>query len=162
MTRVLLSVVVALLATSAHASEISGTAKVVDSTVIEIDGHRIMLYGTDSVMRKQPCTLEGKLWECWPAAVRALQILVDQGPATCDVIGDPDPFGRVLARCSINGKSLNEEFVRGGFAVARPSETKDYVNAEAEAKAKKVGLWQGQFLRPSDFRRKAGIFVERP
>ena len=39
---------------------------------------------------------------------------------------------------------------------------KDYVAAEAEAKGKKIGLWQGQFMAPSEFRMKAGIFVERP
>ena len=34
----------------------------------------------DSVMRKQGCTIGGKIWQCWPAAVRNLEILLDQGP----------------------------------------------------------------------------------
>jgi endonuclease YncB( thermonuclease family) len=162
MTRVLLSLAVALIATQVKASEITGAAKVVDSTVIEIDGQRIMLFGVDSVMRKQTCTIEGKLWPCWAAAVRDLQILVDQGPVTCEVIGERDAYGRVLGRCTTNGASLNGELVRSGYAVARPSETTDYVAAEAEAKEKKLGLWQGQFLRPSEFSKRAGIFVDRP
>jgi len=162
MTRVFLSLAIALLACQVQAREVTGPAKVVDSTVIEIDGQRIMLFGTDSVMRKQVCTIDGKVWQCWDAAVRGLQILVDQGPVTCQLIGEPDPYGRMLGRCSVNGKSLNEELVRGGYAVARPSETTDYVAAEAEAKDKKVGLWQGQFRRPSEFRRAVGIFVDRP
>jgi endonuclease YncB( thermonuclease family) len=45
---------------------------------------------------------------------------------------------------------------------ARRSETTDYVAAEAEAKEKKLGLWQGEFMMPDAFRRAAGIFVERP
>lgn len=162
MTRVFLSLAIALLACQVQAREVTGPAKVVDSTVIEIDGQRIMLFGTDSVMRKQVCTIDGKVWQCWDAAVRGLQILVDQGAVTCQLIGEPDPYGRMLGRCSVNGKSLNEELVRGGYAVARPSETTDYVAAEAEAKDKKVGLWQGQFRRPSEFRRAVGIFVDRP
>lgn len=162
MIRVLLLLAVALTSTQVWASEISGTAKVVDSTVIEIDGKRIMLFGIDSVMRKQSCTIEAKPWACWDAAVRDLQILVDQGPATCQVVGEPDPYGRLLGRCTVNGRSLNEELVRHGYAVARPSETKEYVAAEAEAKQKKLGFWQGQFLRPSEFRLRAGIFVDRP
>jgi endonuclease YncB( thermonuclease family) len=162
MTRVFLSLAIALLACQVQAREVTGPAKVVDSTGIEIDGQRIMLFGTDSVMRKQVCTVDGKVWQCWDAAVRGLQIMVDQGPVTCQLIGEPDPYGRMLGRCSVNGKSLNEELVRGGYAVARPSETTDYVAAEAEAKDKKVGLWQGQFRRPSEFRRAAGIFVDRP
>ena len=87
---------------------------------------------------------------------------MDQGPAICEAIGEPDVYGRVLARCKINGQSLNEQLVRKGWAVARPSESADYEAAEAEAKKEKLGLWQGQFLTPSEFRRRSGIFVDRP
>src|SRR5205814_393219 len=134
----LLAIAIAVLATPVYARQIVGRATGLDSTAIEIDGQRVMLFGTDSIMRKQSCSLDGKPWQCWPAAVRELQTLVDQGPATCETVGEPDPFGRVLARCTINGQSLNEQFVRSGFAVARPSESKDYVAAEREAKASKV------------------------
>jgi endonuclease YncB( thermonuclease family) len=162
MIRKLVAIVLALGPIPVNAQQISGRSTVVDSTVIEIDGQRIMLFGVDSVMRKQICTADGKPWQCWPAAVRDLQTLVDQGPVVCDPVGDPDVFGRVLARCAVNGQSLNEQFVRRGYAVARPNETTDYVAAEEDAKQAKRGLWQGQFMRPSDFRRSAGIFVDRP
>jgi endonuclease YncB( thermonuclease family) len=163
MTRMLLSLaMVAVLATPVAAKEITGPAKVLDVQMIEIDGQRILLYGIDSVMRKQACGLEGKLWECWDVAVRNLKIMVDQGPTTCDPVGEPDVYGRILARCTVNGQSLNEQLVRKGWAVARPSETTDYVAAEAEAKKQKVGLWQGQFQMPDVFRRSHGIFVDRP
>jgi endonuclease YncB( thermonuclease family) len=162
MIRVLLLLSIVMFAAPVAANQITGPAEAVDSTVIAINGQRIMLFGIDSVMRKQNCTVDGKVWQCWAAAVRDLQTLVDQGPATCEVIGEPDVYGRLLARCGINGQSLNEQLVRRGYAVARPSETTEYVAAEAEAKEKKVGLWQGQFQRPSEFRTKAGIFVDRP
>jgi len=162
MAKVLLALMLSMGASQAVAAQITGPAKAVDSTVIEIDGRRIMLFGIDSVIRKQSCTIDGKVWQCWPAAVRDLQTLVDQGPAICDTVGDPDVYGRVLARCTINGQSLNEQLVRRGYAVARRSETTDYVAAEAAAKERKVGLWQGQFLAPSEFRRAIGIFVDRP
>ena len=158
----LLALVIALFATQVEASEITGPAKAVDAGVIEINGQRILLFGIDSVMRKQDCTLDGKPWACWAASVRDLQTLVDQGPATCETAGEPDSYGRILARCKINGQSLNEQLVRQGYALARPSETTEYAAAEAEAKEKKLGLWQGQFMRPSDFRKRAGIIVERP
>jgi endonuclease YncB( thermonuclease family) len=77
-------------------------------------------------------------------------------------VGEPDVYGRILARCTINGKSLNEQLVRAGWAVARPSETTDYVAAEAAAKKAKLGLWQGQFQPPDQFRMRHGIFVDRP
>jgi endonuclease YncB( thermonuclease family) len=152
----------AMFAAPVEANQIAGPAKAVDSTVIEVEGQRIMLFGIDSVMRKQNCTIDGKIWQCWRAAVRALEILVDQGPVTCDAIGEPDVYGRLLARCSINGQNLNEQLVRKGYAIARPSETTEYVAAEAAAKKEKLGLWQGKFEMPAEFRRAAGIFVDRP
>jgi endonuclease YncB( thermonuclease family) len=162
MIRMLLSLALVALTTPVAAKEISGPAKALDIQMIEIDGQRILLFGIDSVMRKQACTLDGKIWDCWGAAMRNLQIMVDQGPATCEPVGDPDVYGRILARCKINGQSLNEQLVRKGWAVARPSETTDYVAAEAEAKKQKLGLWQGQFQMPDVFRRSHGIFVDRP
>lgn len=158
----LLWIAMAMLATPVEANEIGGPANAVDTTVIEVNGQRILLFGIDSVMRKQSCTIGGKIWQCWSSAMRDLQTLLDQGPVACEVIGEPDTYGRLLARCDVNGQSLNEQFVRRGYAVARPSETTEYVAAEAAAKQEKVGLWRGEFMMPAEFRRAAGIFVERP
>jgi endonuclease YncB( thermonuclease family) len=162
MIRMLLLAGMAIWAAQAQAGQISGQAKAVDSTTIQIGDQRIMLFGIDSVMRKQLCSLDGKPWQCWPAAVKGLQALLDQGPVVCDPVGDPDVYGRWLARCKVNDQSVNEQLVARGFAVARVNESTDFVAAEAEAKEKKLGLWQGQFLAPSNFRRSAGIFVDRP
>jgi endonuclease YncB( thermonuclease family) len=162
MTKVLLSFVMVIFASPAGANQITGPANAVDATVIEVNGQRIMLFGIDSVMRKQNCRIDGKIWQCWPVAVRNLEILLDKGPVSCETVGEPDVYGRVLARCNINGESLNEQLVRTGWAVARPSETPDYVAAEAAAKEEKLGLWQGEFMTPAAFRRAAGIFVDRP
>jgi endonuclease YncB( thermonuclease family) len=157
-----LSLLLLMSATPAAATEVTGPAKAIDSTVIAINDQRIMLFGIDSVMRKQSCTRDGRIWQCWAAVMRELQTLVDQGPASCVMIGAPDPFGRLLARCQINGQSLSERLVRAGWAVARSSETTDYVAAEAEARKDKRGLWQGEFAMPGEFRRTHGIFVDRP
>jgi endonuclease YncB( thermonuclease family) len=156
--------ILATVAGTAHASatQVTGHGRAIDSTIIQIDEQRIMLFGVDSIMRKQTCMLDGKPWECWRAVLTDLQSLLDEGPAVCDVVGDPDVYGRLLARCSINDQSINEQLVKRGFAVARPSETTDYVAAEAAAKEQKVGLWKGQFVRPKEFRRSAGVAVERP
>jgi endonuclease YncB( thermonuclease family) len=162
MTRLVLILVMGLLAAPATADQITGSGKAVDSTVIEVNGQRIMLFGIDSVMRKQSCSIGGKIWQCWTSALRDLQTLLDQGPVSCEAIGEPDVYGRLLARCSINGESLNERLVRRGYAVARRSETTDYVAAETAAREEKVGLWKGEFQMPDAFRRAAGIFVERP
>jgi hypothetical protein len=85
MMRAALALALALTSTGGMASEIAGKATVFDSTTIEIDGQRIMLFGIDSIMRKQSCMANGKVWPCWEAAVRDLQTLVSQGAATCEV-----------------------------------------------------------------------------
>lgn len=151
-----------MVATMAQAAALSGKANVVDSATIEIGGKRVLLFGVESINRNQTCILAGKPWECWAASVRELQTLVDQGPASCDPVGDPDIYGRVLARCTINGTSLNEDYVRSGFALAKINETKDYVAAQKTARLAKAGLWQGKFQAPAEFRLAHGIMVDRP
>lgn len=162
MLRVLLLVAITLFAPRAEAGEIAGTATAIDSTIIKVNDQRIMLFGVDSVMRKQTCALDGKPWPCWPAAVHALQAILDRGPVACETVGEPDPYGRFLGRCTVAGQSVNEQLVLSGYAVARPSETGDYVSAEALARESKAGLWQGQFVPPGEFRRMSGVMVERP
>ena len=53
-----------------------------------------------------------------------------------ETVGEPDVYGRILARCLVNGQSLNEQLVSRGFAIARLSESTDYVAAEETAKEK--------------------------
>lgn len=162
MIRLLMVLALAIGTAQAAESQISGSGKAIDSTIIQINEQRIMLFGIDSVMRKQACKLDGKPWQCWPAAVQDLQTLLNEGRVTCDVVGEPDVYGRMLGRCSVNGQSVNEQLVIRGFAVARISESKDYVAAESDAKEKKLGLWRGEFVPPSKFRRSVGIAVDRP
>jgi endonuclease YncB( thermonuclease family) len=160
--RVFLALAIAMCATQAFASQLSGQGKAIDSTIIQIGDKRVMLFGVDSVTRRQACMLDGKTWQCWTAAVQDLQSLLDQGPVSCEVVGEPDVYGRVLGRCDVAGKSLNEQFISRGFGLARISEANDYLAAEASAKEKKLGLWQGKFTPPSEFRRSSGVAVERP
>jgi endonuclease YncB( thermonuclease family) len=81
--------------------------------------------------------------------------LLDQGPVVCDAASDL--YGRLLVRCKVNNQSINEQLV----ARPRPTNRRDYLAAEAEAK-EKLGVRQGQFVQPSVFRRSSGIFTDRP
>ncbi|MGE0653041.1 MAG: thermonuclease family protein, partial [Alphaproteobacteria bacterium] len=108
------------------------------------------------------CEINRQNWECWAAAVRELQTIVSEGPATCEQVGDPDPYGRVLANCTINGQDVAERFVRGGWALAIKKERPELVEVQNEARKAKVGLWQGRFITPGEYRASHGIFVDRP
>jgi endonuclease YncB( thermonuclease family) len=162
MIRTLTLLAIAIWTAQAQAAQISGQARAIDSTTIRIGDQRIMLFGVDSVLRKQLCTLDGKPWQCWQAAVSDLQTVLDQGQVVCDAVGEPDVYGRLLGRCKVNDQSVNELLVSRGYAVARTNESTDYVAAEATAKEKKLGLWRGQFALPSAFRTSVGVAVDRP
>lgn len=144
------------------ADPIIGPATVVDSDGIRIGDASIMLWGIESVERPQTCAINGLVWDCYTAAIRALQTITDLGAATCERVGRPDGYGRILAVCSVNGVDINEALVRAGFALAKRNETEDYVPAEEAARAEKIGLWQGDFVLPADYRVSHGVFTDRP
>ncbi len=139
-----------------------GTAEAVEADVISVNGVRILLFGIDTVEPPQTCTIDGQPWECWPAAVRQLQTFLGEGPVTCTAVRPADVFRRVLALCEQGSGSLNERLVRSGFALAVPDEMPAYVEVEAAARAERIGLWQGRFQLPSEWREGRGIQVRRP
>ena len=141
---------------------ISGAATAIESAIIIVNERRVMLYGLESMHPPQRCNIGGEVWECWAAAVRQLQTFLAESPVTCTPVEPPDFLGRVLALCEQNGESLNERYVRSGFALAIEDEMPEYAEAEAAARAEGIGLWQGVFQEPADFRENRGIQVIRP
>ena len=123
---------------------------------------RILLFGIDTVEPPQTCSINGERWECWPAVVRQLQTFLAESPVTCTPAGPPDIFRRMLALCEQGGVSLHERMVRTGFALAVPEEMPAYVEIEAAARAERIGLWQGRFQLPSEFRADRDIQMRRP
>ena len=160
--------VLAALTVSAGAAEaqdgelIAGMATVVDSDGLRVGDTSMMLWGIESVERPQTCVIDGQLWDCYAAAVRALQTIASVADVTCQPVAVPDGYGRILGICFVDGVNINEALVRAGFALAKRDETEDYVAAEDAAKAEGIGLWQGDFVHPADFRVMYGFFVDRP
>lgn len=143
-------------------ADIKGMAEVIDSDVIAINKTRVLLFGIDSVERPQICIVDGTPWQCYSVAVRALQILTANEPVECKEVAPPDHFGRLFGVCTVGGKSLNEAMVRSGWALARRTESEDYVAAEEAARAEKIGLWQSRFVVPWTWRDDNGIEVDWP
>lgn len=141
---------------------IVGTAEAIESATLMVDGTRVMLYGLESVYPPQICYIGGEPWECWAAAVRQLQTILSDGPVECTPMAPPDYIRRELALCEINGESLNERYIRSGFALAIEDEMPEYAAIEEAARAEGIGLWQGQFQEPHDFRLSRGITARRP
>lgn len=112
----------------------------------------IRLTGIDAVEYRQDCTRTGAPWPCGREARSALEKLAGRGALHCELAAK-DHYGRTLATCRTaafpDGIDLGAEMVRQGWAVA----TSDaYMVEEAEAQARQRGIWQGGFVRPTDWR----------
>ena len=113
----------------------------------------IRLTDIDAVEYRQDCPYSGaSRWPCGREARTALEKLAGRGPLHCEMTAK-DRYGRTLATCRTapfpDGVDLGAEMVRQGWAVA----TSDaYLVEEAEAQARRRGIWRGDFARPADWR----------
>ena len=93
--------------------------QVVDGDTIRCSGERIRLLNIDAPELPGHC-IPGR--HCVPgdpyASADNLKRLIAKGDISC--LGDErDRYGRMLARCSVEGVDLSCAQVRGGFAVER-------------------------------------------
>lgn len=113
----------------------------------------IRLTGLDAVEYRQDCgRSDGTRWPCGREARTALEEAAGAGPLHCELAAK-DAYHRTLASCRTlafpDGIDIGAEMVRLGWAVA----TSDaYLVEEAEAQAKRRGIWQGGFVAPADWR----------
>ena len=66
---------------------------------------------------------------------------------------DVDRYKRIVAVCYYNTQNLNKLMVRNGWAIAYRRYSKDYINDENYAKKNQLGIWSGDFLEPSKWRK---------
>ncbi len=126
-----------------------------DSLTVQQDGGSvtIRLTGIDAAEYRQDCARrDASRWPCGRDARTALEKLARQDPLHCEVAAK-DRYDRTLAACRTrpfpDGIDLGAEMVRLGWAVATSD---DYMVEEAEAQAKRRGIWQGDFVRPAEWR----------
>jgi endonuclease YncB( thermonuclease family) len=152
-----LSLGLCLMAWPAVAQSLSGQADVVDGDTLAIRGEntRIRLYGVDAPEGKQTCNdAQGQRYLCGARAADALAELIGRnGRVTCRE-EDRDRYGRAVAVCHANGRDINGELVRQGWAVEYGQYSDGrYSEEETEARQAKRGLWVGSFVKPWDWRR---------
>jgi endonuclease YncB( thermonuclease family) len=132
---------------------IVGQASVVDGDTIEIHGTRIRLFGIDAPEGGQTCTVQGKATPCGRRAAFALATKIGRQVVECRP-KDEDRYGRVVAVCGVGGEDINAWMVAQGWALAYRYYSRDYVSEERSASKAKLGLWQGEFEPPWDWRHK--------
>jgi endonuclease YncB( thermonuclease family) len=123
---------------------VKGPAMAVDGDTLDIAGTRVRLEGIDAPEYAQTCARAAAgSWSCGKEAQRTLAKMVAGQTVDCESRGR-DKYDRVLGVCSVAGREINAEMVRSGLAWAFIKYSNSYASLEAEARAAKVGIWQGE------------------
>ncbi|HWK39842.1 MAG TPA: thermonuclease family protein [Hyphomicrobium sp.] len=148
-------------ARSAHdADALVGVAHVIDGDTLEIAGERVRLEGIDAPEIAQTCGRNPSgTWKCGAAAADRLAELVRGHTVTCENRGY-DKYGRVLGICFVDGHDMNAEMVREGLAWAFVRYSQTYVREEAQARAARVGIWQGEAAPAWEYREHRWVSAE--
>lgn len=152
MLRLVITGLVLCLASTALAAEIIGRASVIDGDTIEIRGQRIRLYGIDAPESAQECSRDDRRWRCGAAAANALADFLAARTVTCASV-DKDRYGRVVARCTVAGTSINSWLVRQGWALDYTRYSKgEFAAVEKAARTDRTGVWAGEIQAPWEWR----------
>jgi endonuclease YncB( thermonuclease family) len=131
---------------------LTGAARVIDGDTLEVAGVRVRLEGIDAPEAGQTCeTRSGRSWACGSAATSELTRLVAGVTVRCESRG-ADKYGRMLGVCTDGQIDVNAEMVRRGLAWAFVKYSTSYVAAEAEARSRGYGIWQGAAMPAWDYR----------
>lgn len=154
MMRALILVVVAVAACTPPPPDVVGRASVIDGDTLEIHDQRIRLWGVDAPEGRQSCDgADGMAYACGRLAANRLDQHLQDKTVSC-FEEDTDRYGRLVARCEVDGDDVGTWLVREGLAIryARYAGW-TYVREEAAAKQNRAGLWAGRFTEPETWRR---------
>ncbi len=135
-----------------YGQDITGQVTVVDGDTLKMRSARIRLEGIDAPEKDQSCTVQGQEYLCGQYATRALANKIANRHVTCKRRGR-DQYDRILAVCYVGEENLNEWMVAQGWALAYRKYSIAYVWVEEKAASAKLGIWQGEFVDPWDWRR---------
>lgn len=121
--------------------------------------YRIRLFGIDTPELRQRCKgIDGQCYDCGERAQQWLKDLTDGKDVECRPTGAMT-YGRPVAICYAGGEDIGLRMVRDGWAVAyrkylaeRPDLERAYLVGGTEARRLQAGIWQGDFVAPSDWR----------
>lgn len=131
----------------------AAAAEVGDGDGFHLGTERIRLWGIDAPELDQECKRDRVAYRCGEQARDALKGLLAAGNVRCEAI-DRDRYRRTVARCWADGRDLGAEMVRLGWAVDFRRYSHGFYEAEEqEARRVKRGLWAGEFISPSEWRR---------
>jgi endonuclease YncB( thermonuclease family) len=135
------------------AQNIVGRPSIIDGDTIEIHGHRIRLWGIDAPESSQLCrNANSDLYRCGADAANKLASFIEAKVVSCESVNQ-DRYGRIVARCSVNGTDIAEWLVRLGLALDWPRYSHGrYGIAQKSASHAGQGIWAGTWTAPWEYR----------
>ena len=150
-----------LISTNTYAERIEGKALVIDGDTIKIKNNKIRLSGIDAPESNQLCkriflSIQffsfKKKYPCGKISTNKLKKLVKNEIILCKV-ENIDRYKRKIATCFKNRLNINSCLVSNGYALAYVKYSKKYIFQEKAAERDKLGMWQGTFEKPWDWRK---------
>lgn len=130
---------------------------VIDGDSLKRDKKRYRLHGIDAPELKQLCWVDDQPWLCGEASRNYLIAIQGKEGMLCNKI-DEDRYLRDIVKCSVQTKDgikdVGSIMVEEGYALAYRQYSKEYIEEEKKAKAKKKGIWKSKFMYPWEWRRK--------
>jgi len=135
--------------------------KIIDGDTIKIDNEIIRFSGIDTPETsyykkyKQVCYENDIKLNCGELSKFELEYQISDNPVTCEREKKKDRYGRTLAECFVNGKSLSRYLVKNGLAFDYPRYSKNkFAEEQNYAKNNGLGLWAMDFHYPWTWRYK--------
>nr|WP_300443617.1 thermonuclease family protein [uncultured Mameliella sp.] len=143
---------VLLASATAASADLSGPLRVIDGDTVAIGQTSIRLHGIDAPENGQRCGGGGApMWGCGSWVSGEVRARYEGRIAACVEV-DRDRYGRVVARCRVDGKDLGETLVESGLAFAYERYSEAYVPQERIAARRKAGLHATGVKSPAAFR----------
>ena len=131
---------------------LAGPAKIIDGDTIVVAGELVRLHGLDAPELDQTFWWRGERIACGMMAMAALEALTAGIEVRCQAV-ERDRHDRLVAKVfSPDGVDIGRRLVLAGWALAYRQYSTDYVDAEAEARKARRGMWRGTFAKPWEWR----------
>ena len=136
----------------AAATEVQGRIKVTDGDTIRVGDTLVRLHGIDAPEVDQTCRTEGNhAFACGAWVSAEVRRRYDGRMARCARV-DRDRYGRIVARCRVDGQDMGRALVAEGLAFAFRRYSMDYDLEEKAAFATRRGLHGFSVTSPVAFR----------
>jgi endonuclease YncB( thermonuclease family) len=164
-----LSLMLSAVASADEKKVLTGKPVAVDGDTIKINNQRVRLFGIDSFEADQLCRdRDNKSYQCgFVASLVMMDVMASVETITCNVI-NTDRYKRYVARCyfatGVDGDAIEAGageagsdvaafMVAQGWALDWPHYSKgEYAGMQVAAARDKLGVWQGTFLEPWEYR----------